>query len=280
MLSKAVWKGTLNVSLLNVGVKLFKATDDNETHLRELHDSCGKPMNRKTVCNTCGVDVLPANVVKGVPQPDGTFVQLTADDIKSIKPESSEVIAVTAFVPLQTVDPLYIEDAHYVMPDGGKNAQDAYALFVRGLQDAKRAAQARFCIYGRERTVTLRAVGSVLVMQSMRDANHVRDMSELPGYLPSVKVDPNALKLVAQLIDQYAASSFDPSEFEDTHATALAALVAARKDGTPVPAAPAPVKAVNPGDLMAALRASLDAKPTRKAPVKVERAATKRKKVG
>jgi DNA end-binding protein Ku len=276
--AKSVWKGALNVGLLNLNVKLYKATDDYETGLRELHASCSTPTSRNVTCPKCDVVITSADILKGARQPDGTYVTLTAAEVKSIKPESSDVIAVTAFVPLTTVDPLYVEDTHYLMPDGEPSRQ-AYATLVRGLIETQRVAQARFCIYGRERTVTLRVIGSALVVQSMRDANHVRDLSELPGYMPTVKVDSNALKLVTQLIDMYAANEFDPSEFEDEHAKALTALIDARKNGEPLPVATAAAPAPAAGDLMAALKASLGGKPSRKAPVKVaSKTAAKRKK--
>ena len=66
-----------------------------------------------------------------------------------------------------------------------------------------------------------------------------------------VKVDEKELAMASQLVEQFR-DSFDPTEYRDTYRDALCEIIKAKRKGEPVHAEPV-------SELMAALRASLEA---------------------
>src|SRR5579885_42017 len=156
MSARAIWKGTLSFGLATMPVKVYKATDDpgDATATRMLHKDCNTPINQKYHCEKCAKDLGYHDTHKGVDNGDGTFVVLTKDELDSIKPESSDVVARTSFVPASSINSIYVRDTYYVTPDG-KAAQDAYALLVSLCAEGF-AGQGSWTYSGREHNVIVR----------------------------------------------------------------------------------------------------------------------------
>lgn len=94
--------------------------------------------------------------------------------------------------------------------------------------------------------------------------------------IEATPVSEPELKLAQQLIDHLAAKRFDPNEFHDEFRGRVQAAIERKVEGKEISLAEAPIANAkgNVIDLMAALKASLDAKATRKTPA--ERKAPKR----
>lgn len=264
MSARAIWKGTLSFGLATLPVKVYKATDDpgDATATRMLHNDCKTPIHQHLHCDKCNKDIGYGDTVKGVDNGDGTFVVLSKDELDSIKPESSDVVALTSFVKAADIDSIYVRDTYYVTPDG-KAGQDAYALLV-GLCAEGFAGQGSWTIHGREHNVIVRPVDGTLMVQTMRTVNEVRSADQLPGYVApgAVVVSKGMMDIGRQLRDAMA-GTFDATEYEDSYADEFKKLVAAKKSGA-VAVAPALKKVpAATGDLMAALQASLKDKPKR-----------------
>lgn len=281
---RSIWTGTLSFGLVSFGVKAYKATDEPnaETSMRQLHNACAHPINQKTVCFHCdpaGATVPYSDIVKGVEQ-DGAFIVLSKEELDSIKPESSESIAVEAFIDAVSIDPLYVANSYFLAAEKGQ--QEAFVLMQAAMVEKGKVAQARMTIYGREHIVTIRPMGSGLVLQLMRSKNEVREMDNLPTYIApgAVAVKPEMLALANGVVDMLSTAAPDYTEYEDAYVTDFKALVASKASGVALPVKV--VKASAPkGDLMAALKASLAAAavPTKKVKATVAvKPATKLKK--
>jgi DNA end-binding protein Ku len=89
----------------------------------------------------------------------------------------------------------------------------------------------------------------------MHFADEVRS---LDGIAPEKgKVDDQELEMASQLIEQFR-GEFDPGEYHDTYRDALCEIIKAKRKGEPAHAEPVS-EPEEPTDLMAALRASLEA---------------------
>ncbi len=259
MAARSVWTGTLSLGIVNVGVKMYKATDEpnSETGLRQLHATCNHPINEKKFCFHCNADVAATDLAKGFPNADGTFTVLTKEDIDSIKPDTADVIAVETFVDADRIDPLYIDKSYFLAPDKGQ--QEAYVLLHAAMVEKHKVAQSRLSIYGREHIVIIRPLGAGFVLQLMRSKNEVRALDALPTYVApgAVAVNPAMLVIANQLVDSYS-GDFDVTEYEDGYVKDFKALIASKQTGTVLAsktAAPVAPKT----DLMSALKASLNA---------------------
>jgi|SRR6266850_2445985 len=273
MSARSIWKGDLAVGLVTVPVAAYKATDDAaETKKTWLHADCSTPINLHKVCTCCAAkenapaavhNLQMSDIVDGVKDADGTFVVLTKEDLASIKVPSSDAIAVETFVPVATIDPVYIATTYYLAPTLGKQKTipAGFALLRDAMRASGVAMTGRVSLHGREHPVAIRPHGAILALDLLRTANEVRALATLPtaeAAEPTLAADQ--LALMQQLIGMYP-GTFDPTAYEDTYATAFQALVTRKRTGTEPEPVAAPVAAAAPSDFMAALKLSLAAAP-------------------
>jgi DNA end-binding protein Ku len=262
MSGKAVWKGTLNVgAFVALPMKMFKAQDAMEAKTNDVHgdEKCFGRVGRQSFCYGCNTAVSPDEVVRGIRKADGTYLVIPEEELDAIRPVNSKSIMIDAFVPLSSIDPIYIDSSYYLEADGNP---DGYAHFHHVLQSDKLAMQGRFTIYGRERTVTIRAFGNGLVLDRMLSEMEIRAQDDLPGYVVpgTVTMNPEMVKLARQLATMYQ-GTFDPTEYEDEYQKNFNALVASKLDGTAAPTTTAVVPTAPTVNLMDALKASLKGAP-------------------
>jgi DNA end-binding protein Ku len=101
----------------------------------------------------------------------------------------------------------------------------------------------------------LRVREGAITLERMHFADEVRS---LEGIAPKkAKVDRQELEMASQLIEQFR-GEFDPSVYTDTYRDALCEIIKAKRRGEPVHVEPVS-EPEEPTDLMAALRASLEA---------------------
>lgn len=114
--------------------------------------------------------------------------------------------------------------------------------------------------------------GAVLILNQLRYAEELRPVDELD--LPKVeRVPPSEMKLAMQLIDQ-GAGKFDIARYKDEYTAALMKTIKAkaRRKGKAKAKGMKVVHKKPTGDLMAALKASLDAKPSTRTKAKGRKA--------
>ena len=171
MAARPTWKGYLRISLVNIPVRVFPATDAAATlSFNQLHRECRSRIQQKRWCPTCQVEVPAADLVKGYEFEKGKYVVLDEDDIAKARPASTRVINVVQFANASAIDPVYIERPYYLAPDGNV-AAEAFAVMREGMEG--KAAIGKLALYGREYLVAIQPRESGLVMYTLRHANEV-----------------------------------------------------------------------------------------------------------
>ena len=271
MAARPTWKGFLKISLVNIPIRVFPATDSAATiSFNQLHGECQTRIQQKRWCPKCEREVPLSDVVKGYEFEKGRYVVMDEEDLSKVRPESTRVIDLVQFTPVESIDPIYVERPYYLAPDG-QMALEAFAVMREGMKG--KAGIGKLALYGREYLVAVQPKDKGLVMYTMRRANEVRSMDaidELAG-VPS-KVKPDEIKLAKQVISNFE-GELDLREYTDAYQEELQRIIDAKIAGEEVVATTeeAPPKVVN---LMDALRQSLDRVSTgKKKPVKVEAAA-------
>src|SRR5262249_25104633 len=135
-----------------------------------------------------------------------------------------------------------------------------YALLLRVLEDKRVIGLASIAIRNKESLCALRPVESTLPLETLYYPDEIRER-ELS--LPNVLVNDRELKVAGTLVEALQ-ERFDPQKYHDHYREALLVLIESKtkgKEGVVPVAAPeaAPVT-----DLMAALRASIEAARGRK----------------
>lgn len=255
MAARATWKGYLKISLVNIPVRVFPATDAAATiSFNQLHRECRSRIQQKKWCPTCQTEVANTDLVKGYEFEKGKYVVVEEDDLAKVKLESTRVINVVQFTEASVIDPVYVERPYYLAPDG-QVAADAFAVMRESMQD--KAAVGKVALYGREYLVAIRPRESGLVMYTLRHASEVRAMKEIDELktVPA-KVKPDELKLARQVIGNFEVGG-DLTQYKDNYQEELRRIIDAKIAGEEIvaPIDEAPPKVVN---LMEALRQSLE----------------------
>ncbi len=255
MAARATWKGYLKISLVNIPVRVFPATDAAATiSFNQLHRECRSRIQQKKWCPTCQTEVATADLVKGYEFEKGKYVVVDDDDLAKVKLESTRVINVVQFTDASVIDPVYVERPYYLAPDG-QVAADAFAVMRESMKD--KAAVGKVALYGREYLVAIRPRESGLVMYTLRHASEVRAMSEIEELktVPA-KIKPDELKLARQVIGNFEVGG-DLTQYKDNYQEELRRIIDAKIAGEEIvaPMDEAPPKVVN---LMEALRQSLE----------------------
>ena len=255
MAARPTWKGYLKISLVNIPVRVFPATDAAATvSFNQLHNVCRSRIQQKRWCPTCEVEVPNTDLVKGYEFEKGKYVVMDEEDMAKVKTESTRVINVVQFADASMIDPVYVERPYYLAPDGTV-AAEAFAVIREGM--AGKAAVGKVALYGREYLVAIQPRENGLVMYTLRHASEVRSMSAIDE-LKSVpaKMKPDEVKLARQVIGNFETGG-DLTQYKDDYQEELRRIIDAKIEGKEVVAQEqeeAP-KVVN---LMEALRQSLE----------------------
>lgn len=255
MAARPTWKGYLKISLVNIPVRVFPATDAAATiTFNQLHKVCRTRIQQKRWCPTCQVEVATSDLVKGYEFEKGRYVVLEEADLAKVRPESTRVINVVQFADASMIDPVYVERPYYLAPDGNV-AAEAFAVMREGM--AGKAAIGKLALYGREYLVAIQPRENGLVMYTLRHAAEVRAMSAIDELkLVPAKIKPDEVKLARQVIGNFETGG-DLTQYKDDYQEALRKVIDAKIAGEDIaePVEEAPPKVVN---LMEALRQSLE----------------------
>jgi DNA end-binding protein Ku len=262
MAARATWKGFLKISLVNIPIKVFPATESSGSiSFNQLHGECQTRIQQKRWCPHCNREVPNSEIVKGYEFEKGRYVIMSDEDFDQVRPESTRVIDLVQFADAAAIDPMYVDRTYYLAPDGGM-AADAFAVMRDGMTG--KVGVGKLALYGREYLVAVRPHGKGIVMHTLHHAAEIRGIEtveELNAVPATVK--PEEIKLARQVIQTFE-QPLDLANYKDEYREGLQKIIDAKIAGEQVVTAAtpdAPPKVVN---LMDALKKSLDAVSTQK----------------
>jgi DNA end-binding protein Ku len=274
---QAIWKGTISFGMVTIPVKVYSATEEKDISFRQVHTADGGRIRYRRVCEKDGNEVPYSDIGKGYEMPDGRMMVLTSEDFAQLPLPTAKSIEVLEFVPLEQVDPLYFAKAYYLAADsvGAK----PYVLLRDALTRTGQCAVVKVAIRTRESLALLREKDGALVLQTMLWPDEVRGSDfAVPGDDVTVRDQERAM---AESYIATLEAEFDPARYRSEYREALEELIEAKVSGLePAPAEEEPADSGEVVDLVAALRASVDAAKRRRgeqvdsAPAAAEGAAT------
>jgi DNA end-binding protein Ku len=276
MAARPTWKGYLKVSLVTIPVKVFPATESAATlSFNQLHAECKTRIQQKRWCPHCEREVPNTELVKGYEYEKGHYVVVNEEDIEKVRVDSTRVIDLAQFTDVSEIDPIYVDRAYYLAPDGPM-AAESFAVMREGM--AGKAGIGKVALYGREYLVAVRPQKKGLVMYTLHHDAEIRAIEQIEE-LDSVptKVKPEEMKLAKQVIGSFE-SGLNLKDYTDEYKEGLRKIIEAKIAGEEIvtPEVEEPPKVV---DLMEALRRSLNSvsvqkkKPAKIAMVKPVKAA-------
>ena len=252
---RSIWKGAISFGLVTIPVKLFSATEEKDVSFRQVHPADGGRIKYKRVCETCGNEIPFGEIAKGYEMPDGRLVILEKEDFDALPLSTTKAVEVVQFVAEADVDPTYFNKTYYLQADGPGNKP--YVLLRDALVKTERAALVKVALRSREALALIRPVDGVLRMHTMLWPDELRD-GDFAAPPAEVTVS-DAEVMMAQSFIEALAGDFTPQEYTDSYRLALEEVIESKLNGTEVLQPDEPAQEADVVDLVAALRASVEA---------------------
>src|SRR5258707_15767486 len=81
---RSIWKGSISFGLVNVPVKGYSATEDQDIKFHQVHAKDNGRIRYQRVCEVEGPTVEYRDIARAYQSDDGQMVALTADDIATL----------------------------------------------------------------------------------------------------------------------------------------------------------------------------------------------------
>jgi DNA end-binding protein Ku len=254
MTARSFASGMVSFGLVNIPVKLYSTGEPAAgVQLNFLHKQCGSRLKQQYICPTDDVVVGREDMVKGYEYAKGQYVLFSEEEQKALLREATNTVAITEFVPLSQVDPIYFEKSYYLGPD--KGGDRPYRLLAEAMVRTGQAALARYAARGKDYLVLVRPFEGGLIMQQLRYVDEIRPFEEVP--IAPAELREGELQLAMQLIEQIASDRFEPDKYEDEVRQQAREMIDRKIQGQEITAAPVEAPRTQVVDLMAALKASL-----------------------
>jgi DNA end-binding protein Ku len=250
---RAIWTGSIAFGLVNVPVRMYSAVEEHTIHFNFVHAPDGSRIGYEKICKAEDKPVPDDEIVKAFEYEKGEWVYMTDEDFEAAAAENHRTIDIRAFVPFEDIDPIYFGRTYYLGPE--ENGERVYSLLSRAMDASGLAGVAKWVMRDRQNLGLLRVRDGAIVVERMHFADEIRSTEGIaPG---DVKLDKSELEMATQLIEQYS-GKFKPEEYRDTYRDALCEIIEAKRKGEEVRVEVEPEPEA-PTDLMAALRASVEA---------------------
>jgi DNA end-binding protein Ku len=251
---RPIWKGAITFGMISIPVKLFGATESKDLAFNTLHKECKSRLKQKRWCPVDEREVFPDEVVRAFEYSKDQYVEITDDDLEALPLPSKHTIELTSFVNQSDIDPVFFERTYFLEPE--EMGAKPYALLLRALKTKQVSAVAKIALRNRESLCVLRASdNNIIMLETLYYPDEVRT-ADLAAE-PDVLVSPQELTMALSLVEMYF-ESFDPKKYQDQYRGALLEVIEAKRGGVVMAATPeAPMPQAL--DLMAALKASLEA---------------------
>jgi DNA end-binding protein Ku len=267
---RAIWSGTISFGLVSVPVRMFSAIEESDLRFHLVHEPDGGRIGYQKICKAEGGPVPDDEIVKAFELKKDELVVLTDEDFAAAKSEGVKTIEIEDFVPYAEIDPIYFERTYYLGPQ--KGGEKVYALLRQAMEQTELAAIGKYVMRDKQQLGCLRVRENVITLEKMFFHDEIRPLDEIaPGKASVAKPE---LALATALIEQFK-GSFEPERYEDTYRDALCAIIKAKQKGETIVAAPVE-EDEEPTDLLAALKASVEAAKRSKGSVRAKPPATRK----
>lgn len=213
---RQLWKGAIQFGLVHVPVSLYPAEHRDDMSFTLLDRRDMQPVGYQRVNKSTGEEVAFEDVVKGYEYEKGEYVTVEKEDFKRANVEATQTVDIVGFVEADSIPPYYFDAPYYLAPD--KHGAKGYALLRETLERSGKVGIAMVVIRTRQHVATLYPHGNVLVLNTLRFHDELRDPKDLdvPESLKAAKVQPKEIDMAERLVEDMSAE-WKPEAFKDTY---------------------------------------------------------------
>jgi DNA end-binding protein Ku len=258
---RPMWSGAISFGLVNIPVKLYKATASSSgksISFHQIHKPCGTRIKHIRWCPKDEVEVPWDEVAKGYEFEKGKYVEVTDEELDELLPEEDfATINIESFVDVDEVDPIFYDRAYYIGPDA---ANKPYALLHEALKETGKIAVARVLLRTRSHLALVRVLDDHLLLETMYFPAEIVKADDIPG-AGKANVDKKQAEMAKQLIASMT-SKWNPEKYKDEYAAKVKHVIEQKIEGGEVVESLAPAEDEGGGkvvNLLEALRRSVAA---------------------
>lgn len=227
-----VWRGTLTVGLLSLGVSLYSARERHGPTMHQFVRGTDHRVRYRKVDEETGKDVGSRDIVKGARVDSDEYVILEPDDLAGLTPGKSKTMEITGFVPADSVEPVWYSNAYFLSPQD-QSAAKPYRLLCAVLERTGRVALATMVMRDREHLVLVGPQQGVLTANTLFWPDEIRAPSDVMPPVAEADISERDLGLAEQLVEAMA-EDWDPDQHEDVYQKRLQELIEAKSAGRKV----------------------------------------------
>ena len=113
---RMVWRGTISFGLVTIPVQLYVATESKNVPAHQIHTTDGVGAVQAGLLDRWCRSAVQ-EIGRGYESTTGELVVLSDDDLSMLPATTSRSIEVISFLPVQAVDPIYLDRSYYVEPE-------------------------------------------------------------------------------------------------------------------------------------------------------------------
>jgi DNA end-binding protein Ku len=222
---RVLWKGAISFGLVHIPVGLYSAEKRNNFDLTMLDRRDMKPVGFKRYNKETGEEVPWDQIIKGYEYEKDRYVVLTDEDFRRANVEATQTIDILRFVEGEDIAPMYFETPYYLAPDG--RSEKGYVLLRDILKRTHKVGIANVVIRTRQYVAALLPVDELIVMNTLRYADEVKDIGELEAptkKLKAVGATAKETEMAAKLVQEMT-GDWDPHDYHDTYHEDLLKLI-------------------------------------------------------
>lgn len=255
-MARSMWRGAISFGMVAIPIRMYLATEAHSAvSFRQLCPHCKLPIKQQRHCPTDDHVVAYTDVLKGYEVGKNQFIIIEEEDLDKLPLKTTRTIDIMEFVERDEVPlGLYVKSAYYIEPEdvGVK----PFFLLKRALEDTNKVAVAKIALRDREHLALIQSQGNTLLVNTLNWPDEIRSTEELN--LPqNVKISDKEVAMATSLIDNLT-DEFQPGRYTDDYKAAFQQIIDQKMKGLEV-TTPVPVQEPKVMDLMAALKASVEA---------------------
>lgn len=220
---RAIWSGSIAFGLVNVPVKLYSVTESHDVSMHQVHDKDGGRIRYQRRCEVCDEIVEYSDIERAYDDGEHRVI-LHKDDFEALPSDDADDIEVLQFVPNDQIDSIMLEKSYFLEPTS--KTPKAYLLLRQTLEETDRTAIVKITLRTRTRLAILRIYGKLLMIQTLRWDDEIRDV-DFKGVNSRAKISDKELEMSKKLVEAYS-EDFTPEEFEDDYQVELRKLIDAK----------------------------------------------------
>ena len=249
---RAFWKGIVSFGMVAIPVRMSLATETQPISFHLLHKPCMTRAKQVLFCPTDEEYFSRKDTVRGYEFAKDQYIALKDADFEKVPVKTAHAINILRFVEAGEIDPTYYYGSHYLEPE--ELGVKPFRLLKEALEKTGLAGIAKVVFQRREHLCCVRPLDDILVLHTIHYQSEVLPRQGLTP--PKAEITSEELDMAVSLIKAMS-GKFQPQLYKDEYQLALKSIIEAKVRGEKIVSSPAPKAEI--GDLMAALRASIEA---------------------